>query len=333
VKRGAPIVLLLVCALAVPAQAAAGKLTGVGTRVVTLVQSELASSFRSATGNRVSFRALGPAQSFEDVSQGRTDFGAVDAPLSRAQATACAACREIPRSVTAIGIGYHLPHVGNGLNLTGPILAGIYLGQITNWSDPTIKAANPHRQLPNLKIVPLFSSSASDDTFVLTTYLSDVSRRWRSSVGSGSQVRFRAGHGQPGNAGIGRTIKQTAGAIGYLTTPYLFTQPQISEARVQNAAGRFEYPSTESVFDAAKPVTRLPARGASIVNPPKVRRQAYPIATFSSSLVLAHPSQPGLLKRWLTFCITSGRYTGLGTGFSALPPSPQKAAKSAIGAL
>ncbi len=332
-KRPGVIVLIVAATLILPAEASAGTLTGVGTRVVTLLQSELTASFHAATGNRVQYTVLGPSQSFKDVAQGDDNFAALDAPLSPAQATTCPRCREIPRSVTGVGIGYHIPKIGNGLNLTGSVLAGIYLGQITNWSDPKIKHLNPHRTLPDLKITPLFSSSASNDTYVLTTYLSDVSHRWRSSIGAGSQVRFKAGTGEAGNTGIGRMIRKTSGAIGYLTTPYLFTQPQIHEARVQNAAGNFEYPSTDSVFDAAKPVTRIPARGAWIINPPKTRRQAYPIATFSSSLVLAHPAEARLLKRWLTFCITTGRYAGLGTGFSPLPTSAQRAAKAAIKSL
>ncbi|HWD86413.1 MAG TPA: substrate-binding domain-containing protein [Solirubrobacteraceae bacterium] len=332
-KRPTIIVALLAFSVVFPAQAAAGTLNGVGTRVVTLLQGELASSFHTTAGNRVHYTVLGPTRSFTDLAQGKANFAALDAPLSKAQATACPNCREIPRSVTAVGIGYHIPKIGNGLNLTGSVLAGIYLGQITNWSDPRIEHLNPHRTLPNLKITPLFSSSASDDTYVLTAYLADVSHRWRSSIGAGSQVKFKAGTGEAGNTAIGRMIKKTAGAIGYMTTPYLFTQPQIHEARVQNAAGNFEYPSTDSVFDAAKPVTRIPDRGAWIVNPPKIRRQAYPIATFSSSLVLANPKQGRLLKRWLTFCVTTGRYAGLGTGFSALPASVQRAAKAAIRAL
>jgi phosphate transport system substrate-binding protein len=333
VKRSAVTLLVLAATLVVPAEASAGTLTGVGTRVVSLLQSELASSFRTASGNRVHYTVLGPNRSFQDVVRGRANFAALDAPLSRAQATACPGCREIPRSVTAVGIGYHIPKIGNGLNLTGAVLAGIYLGQITNWSDPRIAKLNPHRNLPDLKITPLFSSSASDDTYVLTTYLSDVSHHWRSSIGAGTQVKLKAGTGEAGNAAIGGMIKKTAGTIGYMTTPYLFTQPQIHEARVQNAAGNFEYPSTDSVFDAAKPVTGIPARGAWIVNPPKIRRQAYPIATFSSSLVLSHPAQARLLKHWLRFCITTGRYAGLGTGFSAVPDGVQRAAERAIKAL
>lgn len=327
------LLLLAVPAILFAAPAGAATLRGVGTRVVTLLQSEQAASFREATGNRVTYAITGPDIALSDVALGLADFAAVDAPLSPAQATACPACREIPRDVTAVGIGYHLPGIGNGLNLSGPVLAGIYLGQITNWSDPSIRRLNPHRRLPNLKITPLFSAGAADETYVLSTYLSAISRRWRRQIGAGSQVRFRAGTPEAGNAGIGGMVKRTAGAIGYMTTPYLFTQPQISEARMQNAAGNFEYPSTASVFDAAKPVSRIPPRGASIVNPPKVRRQAYPIATFTSSVVLAHPAHAWLLRRWLTFCITTARYDAMGTGLSPLPPAPLRAARAAIRSL
>lgn len=316
-----------------PAPAFAGVLAGAGSRVVSPLETQLAGQFARSTGNRVTFVVAGPSLVFSEVATGLVDFGAVDAPLSPAQAKACPSCREIPRSVTAVGIGYHVPGIGHGLNLTGRVLAGIFLGQITNWSDPAITKLNPGRKLPDLKITPVHGSAPSDETYDFTSYLSAVSSRWRSSRGTATQVSFKIGVGAAGNAAIGHEIRTVKGSIGYLTTPYLFLQPSISEARVANAAGRFEYPGTENVLDAAKPVHRVPRAGASIVNPPRARKLAYPIAAFSSALVLALPRQPALVRRWLTFCVTSGRYDGLGTGFSPLPRVAQAAAKSAIAGL
>jgi hypothetical protein len=41
---------------------------------------------------------------------------------------------------------------GARLHLTGPVLAAIFLGQITRWNDPAITALNPGRSLPPARI-------------------------------------------------------------------------------------------------------------------------------------------------------------------------------------
>ena len=45
---------------------------------------------------------------------------------------------------------YNLPGLPNNLHITGPIIAGIYLGQIKKWNDPKIKAVNKGVNLPSL---------------------------------------------------------------------------------------------------------------------------------------------------------------------------------------
>ena len=51
-------------------------------------------------------------------------------------------------------------------------LAEIYEGKITTWDDPQITALNPHMTLPPTKIVPVYRSDMSGDTFLFTSYLS-----------------------------------------------------------------------------------------------------------------------------------------------------------------
>ncbi len=59
------------------------------------------------------------------------------------------------------------------LNLNAPLIAKIFLGEITNWNDPAIEAANPQLvgDLPNQKIIPVYRSDASGENYLLSDYL------------------------------------------------------------------------------------------------------------------------------------------------------------------
>ena len=93
------------------------------------------------TGNTVNYQAVGSGTGITDISQGLVDFGASDAPLTSTQAAGCHNCVQIPWALSATGVGYNIRGVGSKLKLTGPVLAKIYLGQITNWDSPAIKAS------------------------------------------------------------------------------------------------------------------------------------------------------------------------------------------------
>lgn len=93
------------------------------------------------------------------------------------------------------------------------MLARIYLGQITNWNDPAIKASNKGVNLPNLKITPIFRSDGSGDTYAFTNYLSDVSGAFKGRVGFSTSVSFPAGVGQKGNSGVTAALQSANGGI------------------------------------------------------------------------------------------------------------------------
>ena len=116
---------------------------------------------------------------------------------------ACHSCLQIPWALSATGVGFNLPGV-HKLRLSGPVLAGIYLGQITNWNDSRITRFNKGVHLPNLKITPVFRSDGSGDTYAFTNYLSEVSSTWRHRVGFATTVSFPTGVGGSGNSGVTR---------------------------------------------------------------------------------------------------------------------------------
>jgi phosphate transport system substrate-binding protein len=155
--------------------AAAFSLKGAGsTLAAPVIQNAWIPDFQSAnSGDSVSYNAVGSGGGITDITGKLVDFGASDAPLTAAQTSACSVCVQIPWILSATGAVYNLPSNPN-LQLSGKVLAEIYMGQITNWDDPAIKALQPKGSpaLPNLAITPVWRSDGSGDSFVFTAFLS-----------------------------------------------------------------------------------------------------------------------------------------------------------------
>src|SRR5437899_2537017 len=109
---------------------------------------------------------------------------------------------------------YNLPDVKETLRFTPEVLADIFLGKITKWSDARIASANPGLKLPDADIVVVHRSDGSGTSFIWTDYLSKVSAEWEQKVGRGTSVNWPVGLGGKGNEGVTATVKQTPGAIG-----------------------------------------------------------------------------------------------------------------------
>jgi ABC-type phosphate transport system substrate-binding protein len=57
------------------------------------------------------------------------------------------------------------------LRLSGPVIAGIFTGTITEWNDPKIAADNPGLTLPALRIEPDVRSDGSGATSQFTQWM------------------------------------------------------------------------------------------------------------------------------------------------------------------
>ncbi len=81
---------------------------------------------------------------------GSVRIGASDAYLSDAAAAHNPEILNIPLAISAVAINYNLPDLNGGnLKISGPVLAGIYSGAITEWDDPKIKELNPGVAMPH----------------------------------------------------------------------------------------------------------------------------------------------------------------------------------------
>src|SRR5262249_26975521 len=246
------------------------------------------------------------------------DFGASDAPLTPAQAEKCKGCIQIPWALSATGIAFNLPGFRH-INLTGPIVAGIYLGQITTWNAPAIAKVNKGVKLPSLKITAVLRSEGSGDTYAFTDYLSRISSTWKSKVGTSTTVSFRTGVGGKGNDGVTAVVGSTAGSIGYISASYIIAHG-LGAAALKNAAGKFVYPNLKNIINAASSVKSVPASNEMhIVNPPKKYKTAYPLSTFTYCIVPKASPQHAAIASWVYYAMTSGQVFGAALDFAPIP--------------
>ena len=169
----------------------------------------------------ISYGSVGSGKGQSAALNKTTDFGATDAPLSTRQLNLYPGILHIPETIGSVTLAYNIPlpnppggviPVG-GLNLTGPVVANIFLGSITNWNDSAIRAINPGlaraNQLPNHTIMTAHRSDGSGTTFVFTSYLCEESATWCSTVGNGTAVTWPNGVGGAGNIGVANYVNST----------------------------------------------------------------------------------------------------------------------------
>jgi phosphate transport system substrate-binding protein len=238
--------------------------------------------------------------------------------MTAVQAEGCKSCVQIPWALTATGIAFHIEGVSK-LRLTGPVLASIYLGAITNWNDPAIAKLNKGVKLPDLAITPVFRSDGSGDTFAFTDYLSHVSPTWKSQIGNATSVSFPKGVGGKGNDGVTAVVSSTNGSLGYISASYIIAH-KLGAAALQNAAGKFEYPNLKNIENAAASVKHVPANNEMhIVNPSKKYKIAYPLSTFTYAIVPTAAPQKRLLADWVYYAMTKGQKFGAALDFAPIP--------------
>lgn len=308
-------------ATAGPAKRSGDQLVGAGSTFVAPFVSQWAADYPTHTGVSVVYQPIGSGGGIQAITNRTVDFGASDAPLSADQFASCKGCAQIPWALGGTAVLVHVKTNAHApLRISGPVLAQIYLGQITSWDDPAIKALNPGITLPSEKIVPVYRSDGSGTSYNFTDYLSSVSAAWKSKIGFSTQPAFPTGVGGKGSSGVAGVVKNTEGAIGYADIAYAITN-KINVMAVKNAAGKFTTPGEKSIAAAASAIKSVPASGEMhIVNPPKSYATAYPICTFTYVIIPLKTSKATLLKNFVFYALSNhGQSLGVKLRYVPIP--------------
>jgi phosphate transport system substrate-binding protein len=249
---------------------------------------------------KINYQSIGSGGGIAQVQKGTVDFGASDGPMTDQQISDTPfKLIHIPTVLGGVVPTYNIPGVSTELKFTGAVLADIYLGKITKWSDPQLAKLNPGVKFPDTDIVVVHRSDPSGTSYIWTDYLSKVSPAWAAGPKHGAAVNWPVGLGGKGNEGVSGIVKQTEGSIGYVELIYAISN-NMSYGTVENAAGQFVKASLESVTIAAGSVKEMPDDfRVSITNAPG--KGAYPIASFTWLLVPIEWSDAGKEKAFVAF--------------------------------
>ncbi len=317
VKKPLAVIALFVLALGV---AQAQKITAAGATFPYPIYSKWFSEYSAAhPGVEINYQSIGSGGGIQQVTNGTVDFGASDMPMKDDQlAAAKVKVIHIPTVLGADVPAFNVPGV-NDLRFSPEVLAGIFLGQITNWNDKSIAKDNPGVKLPDQKITVVHRSDGSGTTFIWTDYLSKISAEWKNGPGSGTSINWPTGVGGKGNEGVAGFIRQLPGSIGYVELIYAL-QNNINFGAVRNAAGSWVKASIQGVTAAAA-TAKVPADyRVSITNAPGA--DSYPISSFTYLLIPTTPKDAAnekVIKDMLSWIVKSGESEVASLSYAPLP--------------
>ena len=309
--------------------AMAADITGAGSTFVFPVISKWAATYKGQSGNGLNYQSIGSGGGIAQIKAKTVTFGATDKPLTSKE-LAAAGLTQFPVVIGGIVPVVNIRGVGPGqLVLDGNTLVAIFMGKISNWSDPAIKKLNPGVNLPSQAIAVVHRSDGSGTTFQFSTYLSRVNKDWASSVGADTAIDWPTGIGAKGNEGVAGNVAQIAGAIGYVEYAYA-KQNHLSYTKMVNHEGKTVDPNVDSFragasnadwVGAAKNdfyVLFLDSPGAG----------SWPITATTFVLVYKQPPDPAATAEALKFFkwgFEKGQDLALGLDYIPLPDNATKA--------
>jgi phosphate transport system substrate-binding protein len=284
-------------------------------------------------GVTISYAVVGSSAGIAAISARQVDFGAADVPMTAAEQAAAngGSITQVPVDLGGEGIAcnLHLP-AGARLHLTGPVLAAIFLGQITRWNDPALTALNPGITLPDAAIQVVHRSDGSGTTYIFSNYLSAVSPAWAARVGTGKTLTWPAGEGAEGNGSVALEVNRTPFSIGYIEQAYSIGLT-LPFAALRNQAGSYLTPTTQAVAaDAAQKPAITPA-DFSIVNQPGPA--SYPISGYSWALVYTRQTSQArgqALVAMLDWLSHAGQAYAAANGYVPLPAGIRQLARTML---
>lgn len=314
----------------------AAELLGAGATFPYPYYAKLFSDYNKKTGVQVNYQSIGSGGGVQQLKSKTVNFGASDAFLTDAELkTMPGKVIHIPTCLGAVVLAYNLPGVTT-LKLDASVIADIFLGKLTKWNDPRLKALNPGVALPDLKIVSVHRSDGSGTTAIFTDYLSKISSTWGSRVGDGKSVNWPNGLGAKGNAGVAGMVKQMPGSIGYIELNYA-AKNKISFAIIKNKSGKYIEADMDSISAAAD--VKIPDDTRVSITDTEADA-GYPISGFTWLLVYSDlsksvPSEAAAksLVDLLKYVISDGQAFAKSLDYAPLPKSVIKKSEKLISVL
>jgi phosphate transport system substrate-binding protein len=267
------------------------EIAGAGATFPYPVYAKWAETYAKTKGVKMNYQSIGSGGGIKQIKAKTVDFGASDTPL-KPEDLDKAGLMQFPMVMGGVVPVVNIPGIKPGeLKLSGEVFANIYLGKIKKWDDSAIKALNKGVNLPHKSITVVHRSDGSGTTWIFTNYLSKVSSTWKSKVGNDKAVAWPTGVGGKGNEGVASYVKRIKGSIGYVEYAYAL-QNKMSYAKLQNKAGNYVAPTSESFQAAAANADWNNAPGFYMVLTDQPGKDSWPITGATFILVYKTQDKP-----------------------------------------
>ena len=236
-------------ALAIPAFAAE-TISGAGSSAAAPVYKIWATEYAKAKGTTLDYAAIGSGAGMTKINKHEVDFGASDVIASAADLKKNDLVM-FPTVITGVVPVVNLAKVGAyQLHLTGDVLGRIFVGQITQWDAPEIKALNPGLKLPARAIHVVARADGSGTTYHFSDYLARTSPAWKARYGVANHFDWPAGTiAVKGSGDIAKTVLATEDSISYIDYNYVVDH-DLTGVAMKNAEGQFVAASVEAFHQA-----------------------------------------------------------------------------------
>lgn len=313
------------------------------TLVYPLMNLWVADYGKAHTDVEITTQGTGSGTGISQAIAGVAQIGASDAYLPDAQMKSNAMLN-IPLAISAQQVNYNIPEIPKSehVNLSGPVLAGIYSGEIKYWDDSKIKDINKSlaSKLPHQEIVPIRRADGSGDTFLFTQYLSKSTPSWQNGPGYGTTISWPSvGNvvGAQGNPGMVQTCQNTKYSVAYIGVSFLSQTDKagLGYAALQNKDGKFVLPTATTISAAAAATDKATPADERISMIFAPGAQSYPIINYEYAIVnpkQADSAKAAELKKFLNWALTSGqnaKYLGA-VHFLPLPASVVKLSQAQV---
>ncbi len=275
-------------ALAYAGASQATDITGAGATFPYPIYAKWADAYKTQTGIGLNYQSIGSGGGIKQITAKTVDFGASDMPM-KPEELEKNGLMQFPTVIGGVVPVINVNGIDAGkLKLTGAVLADIYLGKITKWNDPALAALNADIKLPDENITVVHRSDGSGTSFIFTNYLSKASAEWKSSVGEGTAVSWKAGTGGKGNEGVASYVQRIKNSIGYVEYAYAL-QNKMNTVQMKNRDGQFVKPDENSFKAAAAGAQWDKAPGFYEILTDEAGKESWPIS--GATFILMHKVQ------------------------------------------
>lgn len=299
--------------------ALAQDVTGAGASFPAPLYSKWAADYNKATGVKINYQSVGSGAGIRQIDAKTVDFGASDMPL-KDEDLAKKNQFQFPTVIGGVVPVINVQGIQPGtMRMSGQLLGDIYLGKVTKWNDPAIKALNPSLNLPDTTIAQVRRADGSGTTFLFTNYLSKVNAEWKTKVGEGTAVNWPVGAGGKGNEGVAAFVGRLPNSIGYVEYAYV-KQNKLNFVLMRNRDGNFVKPD-DSGFKAAAAGAEW-AKSFYQILTEQPGKDAWPIS--GATFILMHkvqdkPAQAAAALKFFSWVYKNGDQTADDLSYVPMP--------------